>query len=568
MALDARYLKRNQRALGGLYQSVLRAELTHRYGVGWGADRERPGRDRRHARRAAGGVLEAHRPGRQLPSPTRSTRSGTGRDATRPAGSGPRSPARPPSDTRAAKTGASAVDLATAGATRPLRSAGPPTASSTAMRAAARAAPAREPVTLADVVEQLSADGSTWTRADVLRAVCDLAPPVSQMSGHDWAAADRGRLRPGRRACASPSTRPARGPGPRLRRPVDLARADRAAPHPRARPRPGGTHPPVRHRRPHEAPARPSPTVDRAGLDVLQADAAAAVAGHDRLVLVVGPAGTGKTTMLRRAADDLRRNHRPVFGVAPTAKAAKVLRDETGIPADTVAKLLHEWRHRPARRRLPTATRHHAHRGRSRHGRHRRPRPARRARRVPAVATGPRRRPPPAPSRRPGRHVRRAVPHRPRPRARHHPPLPPAVGTGRVPPAARRQPRRPRRLHRPRPRHRRHLRAARRRRRPRWIDHTAAGRSVAVVAETNEHVDALNAAIHRHAGSTANSAVGSSVSQGARQRLSATSSPPVATTGPCAPTAANPSATATAGPSSTSAGTAASPCHISTGTVR
>jgi conjugative relaxase-like TrwC/TraI family protein len=36
MALDARYLKRHQRALGGLYQSVLRAELSHRYGVAWG----------------------------------------------------------------------------------------------------------------------------------------------------------------------------------------------------------------------------------------------------------------------------------------------------------------------------------------------------------------------------------------------------------------------------------------------------------------------------------------------------------------------------------------------------
>lgn len=35
-ALDARTLKRKQRALGGLYQSVLRAELTHRYGVAWG----------------------------------------------------------------------------------------------------------------------------------------------------------------------------------------------------------------------------------------------------------------------------------------------------------------------------------------------------------------------------------------------------------------------------------------------------------------------------------------------------------------------------------------------------
>ena len=35
LALDARYLKRYQRMLGGLYQSVLRAELTHRFGVEW-----------------------------------------------------------------------------------------------------------------------------------------------------------------------------------------------------------------------------------------------------------------------------------------------------------------------------------------------------------------------------------------------------------------------------------------------------------------------------------------------------------------------------------------------------
>ena len=36
LALDARVLKQHQRALGGLYQSVLRAELTHRYGVAFG----------------------------------------------------------------------------------------------------------------------------------------------------------------------------------------------------------------------------------------------------------------------------------------------------------------------------------------------------------------------------------------------------------------------------------------------------------------------------------------------------------------------------------------------------
>jgi ATP-dependent exoDNAse (exonuclease V) alpha subunit len=57
----------------------------------------------------------------------------------------------------------------------------------------------------------------------------------------------------------------------------------------------------------------------------------------------VGPAGAGKTTMLERAVDDLAAWDRPVFGVAPTAKAARVLQRETGAATDTVAKLLHEW---------------------------------------------------------------------------------------------------------------------------------------------------------------------------------------------------------------------------------
>ena len=35
MGLDARYLKRHQRMLGGLYQSVLRNELADRFGVEW-----------------------------------------------------------------------------------------------------------------------------------------------------------------------------------------------------------------------------------------------------------------------------------------------------------------------------------------------------------------------------------------------------------------------------------------------------------------------------------------------------------------------------------------------------
>jgi conjugative relaxase-like TrwC/TraI family protein len=75
-----------------------------------------------------------------------------------------------------------------------------------------------------------------------------------------------------------------------------------------------------------------------------QADAAGAVAGHSDLVLIVGPAGTGKTTALAPAVAQLRAAGRPVFGVAPSATAADVLSEGTGIVADTLDKLLIEHR--------------------------------------------------------------------------------------------------------------------------------------------------------------------------------------------------------------------------------
>jgi conjugative relaxase-like TrwC/TraI family protein len=76
--------------------------------------------------------------------------------------------------------------------------------------------------------------------------------------------------------------------------------------------------------------------------------AASAVAGGAELVLVVGPAGTGKTTALAPAVEQLRLDGRAVFGVAPSAAAAEVLAFETGVEADTVDKLLIE--HNLARR--------------------------------------------------------------------------------------------------------------------------------------------------------------------------------------------------------------------------
>lgn len=86
--------------------------------------------------------------------------------------------------------------------------------------------------------------------------------------------------------------------------------------------------------------------IDRSDVDlnIAQAEAAARVAGDSQLVLIVGPAGTGKTTALRPAVAQLRSQGRPVFGVAPSAAAAEVLQHETGVAADTLDKLLIEHR--------------------------------------------------------------------------------------------------------------------------------------------------------------------------------------------------------------------------------
>ena len=147
---------------------------------------------------------------------------------------------------------------------------------------------------------------SSWTRADVMQAICDVQRPVSQTVGTPLG----GDASSGPPTTSSPSssisTRPATPPG------VDrmVGRCGSSRPHPATRPRPSSS------RRKRSSPGRwrhrPTPrlpvdTVDRDGLDSLQADAAAAVAGDDRLVLVVGPAGAGKTRMLTVAGHDLRR---------------------------------------------------------------------------------------------------------------------------------------------------------------------------------------------------------------------------------------------------------------------
>lgn len=83
-------------------------------------------------------------------------------------------------------------------------------------------------------------------------------------------------------------------------------------------------------------------TGDQPPLTADQMSVAAAVAGDRRLVLVVGPAGAGKTAALRPGVAQLREDGRVVFGVAPSATAADVLAVDCGVDADTIDKLLIE----------------------------------------------------------------------------------------------------------------------------------------------------------------------------------------------------------------------------------
>jgi hypothetical protein len=359
LALDARYLKRNQRMLGGLYQSVLRAELTHRYGIAWepivNGQAEIAGSSRElldvFSKRAS--QVDA-----ALAAKVDEFRRREGRDPTTWEGAALCREAS--ADTRAHKTGHGVADLRTRWRAEAADLGWTPTRLVAGIDAAGQLGAREVPiVTVDEVIDQLSAAGSTWTRADVLQAICNLQPAVSSMVGHRWAAALE---RAGDRVTDYCVDLDPTG-GPLSRRASDGRSLwlEPTAPHftsdtilaEEERVLAWATDAQA------DDPA-PSPTLDREGLDFLQGDAAAAVAGADVLVLVVGPAGAGKTTALERAVDDLAAWNRPVFGMAPTAKAARVLECETGMPTDTVAKLLHEW-NRTDRRpldqyRLPVAT--------------------------------------------------------------------------------------------------------------------------------------------------------------------------------------------------------------------
>ncbi len=364
-ALDARYLKRYQRALGGLYQTVLRAELAARYGVEWGPVVH----GQAELVHLPAGLVElfSKRTSQVDTVLDAKVEAFTTRNGRVPTGYERAALVREAAlDSRDRKTGttpgilfhewaaqAEGVGWDRDQLTNLVVPAGRVRAAQQNARSLGAVAVTQEwvgrlgePGGLFDRVTETVSRASTWHRGDVLRAVTDLATPPAVMAGERWAQLVEtvvdGYLRDRCLRLDPPRTGRVRDTDGRLVG-VDpmvgcyttgtiLAQEEHllvwALDHTPDTPTPSST--------------TPWGLPGGARLDPDQHAAAAAVAGAAGLVLVVGPAGTGKTSTLAAAVADLEEHGRAVFGVAPSNQAAHILATETGMATDSVAKLLYE----------------------------------------------------------------------------------------------------------------------------------------------------------------------------------------------------------------------------------
>lgn len=304
MALDARVLKQHQRSFGGLYQSVLRSELTAKFGVGWEAivngQAEITGLDPEllaaFSKRAAQVDVETDAriedfEARERRAPSRFERAAIEREAA--------------ADTRVKKTGTAAVELRRVWRREAADLGYTPRSVIDAVNIAGRTRPEPAKTTVAEIVTALSDRKSVWHDLDVLREITDRLQPRNGISGERWAGVldralgqviescvgldpdstdgDEGRGTGGRSVWIEPVA-PRWSSQQVIDQELDLLAWTLAA---------QGLEP------------SPSRSIERGHLDVLQAAAAGEVAGGDRLVVIIGPAGAGKTSMLTAAIDDL-----------------------------------------------------------------------------------------------------------------------------------------------------------------------------------------------------------------------------------------------------------------------
>ncbi len=184
-ALDARLLKKHQRALGGIYQSVLRAELSEQFGVRFGeivnGQAEVLGVPEtlldtfsKRSHEVADALADKlavfdRREGRE-PSPFE--RAAMEREAA--------------VDTRGRKTGMTVTDLRPRWQTEAKELGITPAGLNRDIRTAGREAEPAQHTTVADVLAALSERSSVWHRMDVLRTLTDTLRPHAGQTGQRW----------------------------------------------------------------------------------------------------------------------------------------------------------------------------------------------------------------------------------------------------------------------------------------------------------------------------------------------------------------------------------------------
>jgi len=346
LALDARTIKKDQQTLSRLYHSGLRAEMTRRLGVRWNepangiaeiadipADVLREFSQRTEAiDRRIDEKIDRFEEANDR-EPTLRERWRLEREAvldTRPRKEGNADPITLEENwqNRLLQLGLTSEELVTEAVAR--------------ARPHRRIDDATRDRVVSEAVEALTEKQSTWRAAEVVREVAALVPTDVAMRAEDltkWVddvADEVVRTRLVDLSWPAPDDVPRRRDG----RPITESAVDRVLTTPdilaeeerlqqlaERRFGAGGVD--------HQIDAIED-------LTPAQAQLATAVAGDRQLVLAVGPAGTGKTTALRPGIEQLRREGRAVFGVAPSAAAAEVLAVDTGVDADTLDKLLIE----------------------------------------------------------------------------------------------------------------------------------------------------------------------------------------------------------------------------------
>jgi conjugative relaxase-like TrwC/TraI family protein len=335
LSLDARFLKQQQTTIGWVYDAALRAELTARLGVEWRPNKE--GRlvdlavvpedlctlfSERSAQVAAKlneliGRWSAEHDGDDPDPPTIAKLERRAVTASRP----PKS-----HGIDAATLHDEWIEQAVADGFDPAEF----------TRRGLLALPARnhleDDALIGEALRLVQEESATWLRADIARHLTNLVPPSAALSGTELVAHIDRLAALAEEHCVEVGPT-VDGPTRRDGRPIAEAVTDRLF----------TTGEVLDEEVELQRWADANAALPAEGLDPQHA-AVKAITGLDQLAVVVGPAGTGKTTATARAVGTLTAQRRPVVGLAPSGKAADVLATEAGCPTDTLAGFL--TRHR------------------------------------------------------------------------------------------------------------------------------------------------------------------------------------------------------------------------------